>query len=67
MWLNGLPKVCGKMGFPGGSARKNPPAGDSGDTGLIPGLGRFPGRRHGNLLQYPSLENPMGLQRGRHD
>ena len=28
-------------------------------TGLIPGLGRFPGGGHGNLLQYSCLENPM--------
>ena len=27
--------------FPGGSVAKNPPA-NAGDTGLIPGLGRFP-------------------------
>ena len=31
-------------GFPGGTVVKNPPynAGDTGDTGSIPGLGRFP-------------------------
>ena len=29
------------------------------DTGLIPGLGRSPGERHGNSLQYSCLENPM--------
>ena len=28
--------------------------------GLIPGLGRSPGRGHGNLLQYSCLENPHG-------
>ena len=40
---------------------KNPPAnaGYVKDTGLIPGLGRFPGGGHGNTLQYPCLENPM--------
>ena len=27
--------------------------------GLIPGLGRYPGRGHGNPLQYSCLENPM--------
>ena len=39
-------------GFPGGSAVKNPPAnaGDPGDTGLIPGLGRFPEGGNGNPL-----------------
>ena len=30
-----------RRGFPGGSVVKNPPA-SVGDTGLIPGLGRFP-------------------------
>jgi len=29
------------------------------DTGLIPGLGRSPGWKHGNALQYSCLENPM--------
>ena len=40
---------------------KKPPvnAGDLGDAGLIPGLGRFPGGVHGNPLQYLCLENPM--------
>ena len=40
---------------------KNLPANaeDTRDIGLIPGLGRSTGRRHGNLLQYFLLENPM--------
>ena len=40
---------------------KNPPAcaGDVRDAGLIPGLGRSPGGRDGNILQYSFLENPM--------
>ena len=40
---------------------KNPPAnaGDIRDVGLIPESGRSPGRGHGNLLQFSSLENPM--------
>ena len=40
---------------------KNLPAnaGDSGDVGLIPGLGRSPGGGNGNLLQYS--EEPGGL------
>ena len=29
------------------------------DAGLIPGLRRSPGGRHGNLLQYSCLESPM--------
>ena len=39
---------------------KNPPAnaGRGGDAGLILGLGRSPGERHGNPLQYSCLENP---------
>ena len=32
---------------------------DSGDVGLIPGSGRFPGEGNGNPLQYSCLENPM--------
>ena len=40
---------------------KNLPAnaGDERDAGLIPGLGRSPGGRHGNPLQCSCLENPM--------
>ena len=64
--------------FPGGSV-VNPPAnsGDSGDTGSVPGLGRYPGRENGNPFQYSCLNNPtdrgawllqsMGLQRVRHN
>ena len=41
--------------------QKNLPAsaGDAGDTGSIPGLGRSPGGGHGNPLQCSCLENPM--------
>ena len=45
-------------GFPGGSVVKNPPT-NSGDAGLIPGLGRSPGEGNGNPLQYSCLGNPM--------
>ena len=40
---------------------KSPPAteGDVRDMGLIPGSGRFPGKGHGNPIQYSCLENPM--------
>ena len=38
------------------SSQKNPPAGD---TGSIPELGRSPGEKNGNPLQYSYLENPM--------
>ena len=49
------------MGFPGGTVVKNLPAntGDAVDTGLIPGLGRSPGRLNGNPFWYSFLENPM--------
>ena len=40
---------------------KNPPAnaGDTGDLGSVPGLGRSPGGRYGNPRQDSCLENPM--------
>ena len=38
------------------SARK---AGDTGNAGSIPGLGRSPGEGHDNPLQYSSMENPI--------
>ena len=39
---------------------KNPPtnAGDTRDTGSIPGSGRSPGGEHDNPLQHSCLENP---------
>ena len=48
--------------FPGGTVVKNPAAnaGDTRDTGSIPGSGRFPGVGNGNPLCYPFLENSMG-------
>ena len=67
-------------GFPGGASVKNTPANaeDARDVDQVPGLGRSPAGRHGNLLQYSCLENPMdrslagyvqsmGLQRVRRD
>ena len=50
-----------KEGFPSDSMVKNPPAnaGDTGDTGLIPGWRRSPGEENGNPLQYSCLGNPM--------
>ena len=40
---------------------KNPPAnaGDIGDMGLIPGLGKSPGVGNGNSLQHSCMENPI--------
>jgi len=37
---------------------KNPSA-NAGYVDLIPGSGRFPGERNGNLLQYSCLSNFM--------
>ena len=45
--------------FPRGSDGKES-ACNSRDLGSIPGLGRSPGGRHGNPLQYSCLENPHG-------
>ena len=52
-------------------------AGDTGDVGSIPELGKFPGGGNGNPFQYSCLEIPwteepsgvqsMGLQRIGHD
>ena len=48
-------------GFPGGLVGQDSTcsAGDTGDAGLIPGLGRSPGEGHGNPLQYSCLDNAM--------
>ena len=46
------------LGFPSGSDGKESPC-NPGDPGSIPGLGRSPGKRHGNPLQYSCLENLM--------
>ena len=46
---------------------KNPPAsaGDTGDVGSIPGLGRSPGEGNGSPLQYSCLEIPRTEEPGR--
>ena len=54
-----LIKIPIRLGFPGGSAVKNPSA-NAGDLGSIPGSGRSPGEGNGNPLQYSCLENPHG-------
>ena len=58
-WLAALIKQ--NIGFPDGSAHKESTcnAGDSEDTGSVPGWGRSPGEGNGNLLQYSCLENPI--------
>ena len=47
--------------FPGGAVVKNQPtiAGDARDAGSVPGSGRSPEVRNGNLLHYSYLENSM--------
>ena len=59
------------MGFPDVSGVKNPPAnaGGTGDTDLIPGLGKSPGEReqiatHSSILAWniPWTEEPGRLQ-----
>ena len=49
------------MGLPGGSGSKESAcsAGNTGDVGVILGLGRSPGKENGYPLQYSYLENSM--------
>ena len=49
------------MVFSGGATGKEPACQcrRHRDVGLIPGLGRSPGRGNGSPLQYSCLENPM--------
>ena len=53
-----LKKILIYMGFPGGSDGKES-AGNAGDLGSIPGLGRSTGEGNGYTPQYPCLENSM--------
>ena len=53
-----LYEVLAQLGFPSGSAVKNPPV-SAGDLGSVPGQGRYSGERNGNPLQYACLGNPM--------
>ena len=69
--LSSLPGIAGVLfidyfhppnrGTPDGSEGKESAcnARDTGDESLIPGLGRSPGERNGNPLQYLCLENSM--------
>ena len=53
-------KLLGKsMGFPDGLDSKESVR-NMGDISSIPGLGRSPGERNGNPLQYSCLKNPLG-------
>ena len=49
------------MGFPDSTVVTNLPAeaGDAGDAGSIPGLGRCPGGGHGNPLQHSAWRIPV--------
>ena len=51
--------IC--WGFPGHTVVRNPPAnaGGAGDSGLIPELGRCPGKGNVNSLRYSCPENLM--------
>ena len=48
-----------RLGFPGGSAGKESSS-NARDLGLIPGLGRSPGKGIGYPLQYSGLYSPWG-------
>ena len=53
-----LAATIDRIGFPGDSGVKNPPA-SAGDAGSIPGLGGSPGEGSENALQYSCLGNPI--------
>ena len=69
-WGKGIAQAFwGMLDFTCGSAGKES-ACKAGDLGLIPGLGRFPGKGKGYPLQYSGVENSMnciGSQRVGHD
>ena len=56
-----LPSSDCNLGLPSDAVVKNVPAnvGGARDAGWIPGSGRSPAGRNGNLLQYSCLENPI--------
>ena len=62
--MSDLQQILIRVGFPGGSVVKNPPAnaGDTEDVGSIPALGRSPGGGNGDPLQYSCLANPTGRE-----
>ena len=78
-YKEGHDSPCAKMGLPRWLSGKNPPAnaGDAGDTGSIPGLGKSPGVGNGNhssilAWKIPWTEEPgrlqlMQLQQVRHN
>ena len=60
-WSVNKDQLLNSSDFPGITSGKEIPAhtGDVRDVGSIPELATAPGGRHGNLLQYTCLENPM--------
>ena len=70
-WRRGRLPTPVFLGYPGDSAGKES-AGNAGDLGLIPGLGRSPGEWKGYPFQYSGLGKSMdwivhGSQRVGHD
>ena len=59
LWLHVIKSTQVVLGFPCGSDG-NESACNAGDLGLIPGLGRSPGKGKGYPLQYSGLENSTG-------
>ena len=59
--LSSSSSIIDLQGFPHSSVGKES-AGNTGHTGLIPGLGRCPGEGNGNPLQYSCLEKSHGLR-----
>ena len=53
-----LAHLCLNIDFRGGSVSKESTC-NAGDTGSIPGLGKFSAEGKGNPLQYSCLGNPM--------
>ena len=55
----GMATHCSILGIPWGLQTVKNVACNAGDLGLIPGLGRYPGKGNGLPLQYSCLENSM--------
>ena len=55
--------LCIVVCIPGGSVVESSPA-NAGVMGSVPGLGRSPGGRSGNPLQYACLGNPVAKEPG---
>ena len=59
--MQDIPPILGTVTSQMAQVVKNPfaNAGETGDVGLIPWVGRSPGVETGYLLQYSCLENSM--------